>query len=205
MAVLSFRKDTRISDGHRTELRAFASKAGQNVRALATRLGLRVDEEDLPDDVSAILISSPNCGSASGYRIAVNCRHSPERQRWSIAHEIGHFVLHRNDPDFVAVRDDRSYGELLPLFPNAGNSFRNGLRNRLEREAECFAADLLMPAHLVKASASFRVLSIPNLANQFFVSRTAMQNRVKDLLSQGEVLPQGLASATTRWCATAPA
>jgi hypothetical protein len=181
MGLVSFRDDARIPSRERGELRLFASEAGQSIQGLARRLGLRVDEEDLPDEVSAVLLRAPNCGSPSGFRIAVNRLHPPERQRWSIAHEIGHFVLHRDDPDFEVVVDDQEYGVVIPLVAPIGNSYRTNRRSRVEREAESFAATLLMPPNLVRRSINFRRLCIPKLAQEFYVSDQAIRRRVLEI------------------------
>ena len=181
MGVVTFRRDSRISESERYKLRLFASQAGQNIHGLVQQLGLRVDFEYLDDEISAALIYAPNCGSPSGYRIAVNAEHSVERQRWSIAHEIGHFVLHREDPDFTVFCDRESYGEVIPLIPPQGNSHRSSKKSSLEREADAFSASLLMPAYLVRKSINFRVLDIRKLANEFFVSYDAMARRVNEL------------------------
>lgn len=181
MGLVSFRNDDRISGRERGELRLFASEAGQSIQGLARRLGIRVDEEDLPDEVSAVLLRSPNCGSTSGYRIAVNRNHTLERQRWSIAHEIGHYVLHKDDPDFEVVVDDQEYGVVIPLIAPVGNSYRKDRRSRLEREAESFAASLLMPPNRVRQSINFRRLCIPKLAQEFYVSEQAMRLRVLEI------------------------
>lgn len=183
--VLNFKADPRISPEARSELRDFASTAGQRVEALADRLGLLVVEEDLPSDVSAVLIESPSCGSASGFRIAVNRHHPYERRRLSIAHEIAHFVLHRKDSDFCAVREKDNYREVVPLFQIKGNSFRSGHTAhrdlRREREADKFAVCLLMPAHLVRKNANFRNGVLKGLARDFAVSLEAMRLRTREI------------------------
>ncbi len=181
MAVVTFRSDQRISVDNRRELRMFISAAGQSIKGLASRLGLIVVEERLPKDTAAVLLYSPRCGSASGYKIVVNQDDPPERQRFSVAHEIGHFVLHRGDPDFKVLHDDENYGEIVPLFPVVGNSFRNGAKSRVEREANQFAAALLMPANLVRANVNYRLESVQNLAREFYVSFDAMDQRVREL------------------------
>jgi hypothetical protein len=184
--VINFKRDERIAPAQREYLRDFSTSAGLQIQGLATRLGLRVDEEDLPIEVSAVLIRSPKCGSASGYRIAVNRNHSLERRRLSIAHEIGHFVLHRNDPEFSAVEESEDYSVVLPLFSEIGNSFRSEWwaapqNPRLEREANHFAACLLMPAHLIKRSVNYRLRAPANLAREFVVSLPAMQVRLAEI------------------------
>lgn len=188
--LVDFKRDNRIDEADRQHLRSFASAAGQHIHELAKRLGLRIDEEELHDDVSALLIKSPNCGSRSGFRIVVNARHSFERRRLSIAHEIAHYVLHRNEPDFLPVEDCEDYGEVVPFLPLRGNSYRardtRGQNQRLEMEANAFAACLLMPAHLIRKNASYRVGQIRTLARDFQVSFDAMRLRVDEINNSGK-------------------
>lgn len=188
--LVDFKRDKRIGEEERQHLRSFASQAGQHIFQLATRLGLRIDEEELHADVSAVLIKSPKCGSKSGFRIVANTRQSFERRRLSIAHEIAHYVLHRNEPDFVPVEESEEYGEVVPFIPLRGNSYRasdsRGQIKQLEFEANAFAACLLMPAHLVRQNASYRMGQIRTLARDFQVSFDAMQRRVDEISNLGK-------------------
>ena len=186
MTVLNFKRDPRINDAHRTKLRSFASDTGQNVFWLANQIGIKVVEEDMPDSISAVLICSPMCGAKSGYRVAVNKRHSVERKRMSVAHEIGHFVLHLHDSAFSAVTEDEhsllmlehrgsdpSWGEVVPFtIDEAGNSYRAAHRGhaRLETEANAFMRALLMPPCRVRQSRMYQLKDFNALAKEFGVS-----------------------------------
>src|SRR3982751_5267968 len=57
-------------------------------------LGLAVQELPMDDDVSGLLAIDTDGGT-----IAYNALHPRVRQRFTIAHEIGHFVLHRSDDE----------------------------------------------------------------------------------------------------------
>ncbi len=72
-------------------------------------------------------------------RIVVNKDDSPNRQRFTIAHELGHYLLHKE-----YVQDVKKYKVLLrrPL--------KNGSYALEEKEANCFAAYLLVPSNLLK-------------------------------------------------------
>lgn len=83
------------------------------------------------------------------------------RQRFTIAHEIGHYVLH---------------GHLQRAFRD---EFSAQGFNVHEIEANRFAADLLMPAHWVRAYARYENTS--ELAERFQVSHQAMRIRVSGL------------------------
>jgi Zn-dependent peptidase ImmA (M78 family) len=106
--------------------------------------------------------------------IGVNSSEAPVRQRFTIAHEIGHFILHPQKDAFVDFRKGIDKGEVKP--PR-------------ERHADMFAAALLMPRKaLVK---DFRQLAkngytdqiTATLAKQYAVSEDAMRFRLMNLNS----------------------
>ncbi len=98
--------------------------------------------------------------------IYVNDADSFERKMFTIAHELGHWMLHRKifaaDPDAYVV---------LPRFQKA-------VGNNLEREANGFAKSLLVPRKLL---APVRNAGPAILADLFGVSREVMENRLKNV------------------------
>ena len=99
-------------------------------------------------------------------RLYVNADDLSERQSFTMAHELGHWLLHR---DFFLKNPDRY--PVLPRFsdPNRGDP--------MEKEANKFAACLLVPERLLKP-----VIGAPisSLASVFGVSRTMMEFRVRN-------------------------
>lgn len=67
--------------------------------------------------------------------IRVNRHDIKERQRFTLAHEIAHFLLHR-DRIGDGITDDILY--------------RSKLSDFMEVQANCLAADILMPGHLIQ-------------------------------------------------------
>ncbi|OCH53647.1 ImmA/IrrE family metallo-endopeptidase [Vibrio sp. ZF57] len=68
--------------------------------------------------------------------IRVNSHDVKARQRYTIAHEIAHFLLHSH-----LLKDGI---QDTPLY-------RSHLSNKIEREADALAADILMPMDIVQA------------------------------------------------------
>ena len=96
-------------------VRRFARRgAPVNVEGLALELGLKVhrDASMVPEISGKIMKASPPMGGPAGYAIFVNYTHSRGRQRFTIAHEIAHFVLHR---DLIGdgIADDALYKSKL--------------------------------------------------------------------------------------------
>jgi Zn-dependent peptidase ImmA (M78 family) len=116
--------------------------------------------------------------------IGVNTRTSPRRQRFTIAHEVGHFILH-DDAPLIIDHSMRVYWR---------NEVSSMATDEQEIEANAFAAALLMPRELVishlksyisEIENSRRALSredlIAHLAREFDVSAEAMGYRLINL------------------------
>ena len=143
-------------------IRAYQDAPPIDVHTMATDLGLRVWEfSDMSDTMSGKLYRDET--SPKGWSIGVNTNSSSTRKRFTIAHEIAHFLLHK---DYLGdgVFDDTFYRS-------------EHLSGGQETEANRFAADILMPYHLIQGVAS-RTPGIEELANRFGVSKQAMSIRL---------------------------
>ena len=151
-----------------------ASDLPIDVKRVAARLGAEVVFEPMSRDLSGLLYRD-------GERtvIGVNSVHAPARQRFTIAHEVGHLVLHAGRPvvlDHVVRLNFRD--------PRSGTA-----TDAEEIAANAFAAELLMPRELViaeveRARARGDALDpsfVRALATGFDVSAEAMGNRLANL------------------------
>lgn len=148
-----------------------------DVESVAKALGLDVRRQRFEDDLSGVLVKTIERNT-----IGVNSRHSPKRQRFSIAHEIAHFWLDHPGDMFV---DEAKATSVI---------FRDGRsaegKNLFEMEANRFAAALLMPAGLVVESFVACLAQghndvdkeiVPQLAAKYQVSEQAMKIRLSSL------------------------
>ena len=109
--------------------------------------------------------------------IGVNAIHHPNRQRFTIAHECGHLVLHR-DRVTKEVHVDKAFPMLMRDSVSAAGV------DEMEIEANLFAAELLMPEFLLTealGNAPFDIdddATVNALARRFRVSLSAMQFRL---------------------------
>lgn len=146
------------------------------VEKLAEKLGARVVFQPFDGgDVSGLLYRDD-----ARVIIGVNDGHPSTRQRFTIAHEIGHLLLHPGKPMILdkVVRVNRR---------DAVSSLAS---DKQEIEANGFAASLLMPRELLM-QALRRILSkrrgieeddlIQELADLFEVSNEAMGHRLTNL------------------------
>lgn len=134
------------------------------VRDIASRLGLAIYQMPLASGVSGVLLREPSYNTPSGFAVLVNSAEAYVRQRFTAAHEIGHYVLHR---DRVGNRVEDNY--LLRA---------EGMSSAMEVEANKFAADMLMPWPLLNAYIQQGHSSVSSLAAIFQVSEIAMAIRI---------------------------
>jgi Zn-dependent peptidase ImmA (M78 family) len=134
-----------------------------NILAVAEFLGLEVVEEPMDDDLSGYLEKR-----SGTWVIGVNSLHHRNRKRFTVAHEIAHFVLHS------AVKD--SFHDQTFARRNGGDGV-----NDMEREADKFAANLLMPEADVRRLVASGITTLSGLSEHFGVSALAMKYRVQNL------------------------
>ena len=141
----------------------YLGEAPVNLDRMAAALGLEVDRIDLFDEPD---VAGKIERTQAGYRITINAMDPPRRQRFTLAHEIGHYILHR---DLIGdgIVDQGLY--------------RSRLSNTVEREANRYAANLLMPTSLVRAAWREGDRSIAGTAARFNVSEDAARIRLQEL------------------------
>jgi Zn-dependent peptidase ImmA (M78 family) len=136
---------------------------------------------EFPVDLNAILekyglilregnFEDPNISGAfsrADNTIFVSARENPERQMFTVAHEIGHYKLHESRTTDILYRK------------NVWQFGNNGLEKD-ETQANWFAANLLMPPEAVKRMWKITP-DVTRLSGIFGVSKTAMSFRLKDL------------------------
>lgn len=172
---MSFRR-ARYSKLHREALdliaRAGVIEPPIPVERIANLLGARIVKSDFKNEISGLLVRR-----GGDIVIGVAKEQAKTRQRFTIAHEIGHLLLHEAEE----VHVDRE--------------FRVKLRSHLsseaidvdEIEANAFAAALLIPEHFLrqdveKLSIDFDDASqIQVLARRYEVSSQAMTFRLMNL------------------------
>lgn len=151
-------------------------------------LGVRVHEEDMEPDVSGILIIK-----GDQRHVLLNKTHTESRKRFTIAHELGHLMLHddggkadANDERIFIDHQIRVYQRTDSAGPSSVYHQEGSLTSpEQETEANAFAACLLMPSHhVIRASLErdlFDEISVASLAKSFGVSEQAMSIRLQQL------------------------
>ncbi|OMP31908.1 ImmA/IrrE family metallo-endopeptidase [Mangrovimonas sp. DI 80] len=149
---------------------------------LANKLSISIESQFLDNDISGFLLKKDEKTI-----IGLNKNHPKVRQRFTIAHEIGHFKLHNSDsPLFI----DYFYKGSILRPKNVDKIYRrnkNGNNPLMEKQANFFAANLLMPKKLIEKE--ILELSenldyddkLKRLSEKFKVSEIAMDYRLKAL------------------------
>ncbi len=149
-------------------LEEFASSYPVDVEGAANAIGVRVFYDELPDGISG-KIQRDEQGK---YYIVANRLEPEVRQRFTIAHELGHYIYHRSlIGDGVA--DTPAYRA-----PDLTIYDETPLERFHEAQANQFAANLLMPRRLIRmAEAAHPEAGVQELARLFRVSEDAMRIR----------------------------
>ena len=134
---------------------------------LASDVGIRIFYFAMPSRIAGLFAYNEELGACIG----INNKHPRDRRNWSLAHEYGHFLMSRYQPEITVLT--------VP-----------GRSNRKERLADGFARHFLMPAtglnrrftELHRSSATGITLAhVCSLANLYQVSVQALILRLEEL------------------------
>lgn len=120
-----------------------ACRTPVDVMRLAAALNAQIHNDVAADNLSGFLVRDVNTRRSL---IGVNSTHTETRKRFTIAHEIGHLMLHEGDALHVDQRNGIDLG-LRMKHRDQGSSL--GIDDE-EKEANLFAAELLMPSSLLE-------------------------------------------------------
>lgn len=164
---MTSREYKRLEVSTREILDRYLSEHPVRLGQLAKEFGVSIRVSSMRTGVSGQIMREDG-----NYTIRVNRHEARERQRFTIAHELAHFFLHKpvidSSPD--GIKDNVLY--------------RSGEPERIEFEANRLAADIVMPMHLVEKvlHEEFKGVvtdaTIESLAARFQVSKAAMEIRL---------------------------
>lgn len=137
-----------------------------NVNALPAKLGLKLKAAFLSPEISGMLEKK-----GDNFLISINAADPETRQRFTLAHELGHYMLHRHLIG-DGLDDDRAYRST-----EAGKYHNTLIGPKEETEANKFAANLLMPRDAVESARKSHNNDVAAMAKLFGVSVQAMSIR----------------------------
>lgn len=164
---MTSREYRRLEGPQKEILEQYLSEYPVKLGKIAKELGVSIKVSSMSTGVSGQIMKEDG-----NYTIRVNRHEARERQRFTIAHELAHFFLHRtvidSSPD--GIKDNVLY--------------RSGEPERIEFEANRLAADIVMPMSLVEKvlqeefDGVVTERTIESLAARFQVSKAAMEIRL---------------------------
>jgi len=168
---MASRELSRVNQDHRAILNEYLSNFPVKLGQLAKNLGVTIKVSNLPLGISG-QIKNEN----GKYIIRINRYEASERQRFTIAHELAHYLLHRH---IIDTSHDGITDTIL---------YRSGASENVEYQANRLAADIVMPLDLIekKLNEEFDGIitdeTIESLAASFQVSKAAMEIRLTNLM-----------------------
>lgn len=148
-------------------------KAPIPVDKIAKALGVQIRYSPLDQELSGMIYIKDGIPI-----IGVNALHHPNRQRFTIAHELGHYMLHR-DVLSNEVHVDKQFKILMRDSKSSAGT------DTMEVEANKFAAELLLPEFLIEdilANSAFDIddpSPLDELAKKFRVSKQMLEYRIR--------------------------
>lgn len=142
-------------------------KPGGNIQDAVARLGGEVAVHDTiledPEHTGSLFVDRPQ-----QFRVVIPSHTSPQRDRFTIAHELGHYIVH-----YLYMNQGKPDAE--PMMAMRRDS------HRVEWEANWFAAAFLMPKDVFTEKFHQLGGNLDLIASDFGVSKAAADVRAKSL------------------------
>lgn len=135
-------------------------------------------------DISWAIVKINDKTDKYNYAIYINSQTSEKRQRFTFAHELGHYFLHKEILDEKSLITDEKLDSTYLFRSDIFDCIPQEER-KMEEEANEFAGNLLMPEEKVK-EAWEKTKNLKILASIFDVSISAMSYRVFKLWLDGD-------------------
>lgn len=154
-------------------VREYMSRPPIEIERLIGDLGIAYFEEYLPENHSGRIETDGDF-----YTIYVNANDGPQRRRFTAAHELAHYLLHRDLLDKEGGLN--RHVDVLYERVGGGNP-ASPFTPQHEVQANRFAAELLMPAALVRSRYDRNNDNVREMAVLFRVSQAAMKIRLQSM------------------------
>ena len=146
-----------------------------DVELVARSCDVSLHEEALEDEISGMLVVQKNAKD-----IIYNASHHENRQRFSIAHELGHLYLHHDNGDQLFVDAKMTVYHRAGVPSAAIYTDKASITSPSdERDANYFASCLLMPEVLLRNEIESRHMDADAI-DEFDVSLLAMAFKVSE-------------------------
>ncbi|MBZ9731186.1 ImmA/IrrE family metallo-endopeptidase [Salegentibacter sp. JZCK2] len=137
------------------------------IKKLIKNLGIEIKPEYLGDEISGLLVIEDK-RTIIGY----NSSEPTVRQRFTLAHELGHHILHRSESS-----NEKLFVDKIMYRKN----FTSKKEKKQEMEANVFASRILMPENLVKSEFNKILDSLDHLTEEDIINRMASIFKVSSI------------------------
>ena len=135
--------------------------------------------------IAAMLISSENMIIINENNCNITTNNPEGFEASSIAHEIGHWVLHINHKNLQKYKQKKELGLELPKIPKLHRTYNNKNLSSIEYQAQYFAGCLLMPKFKLEEVRNNRDLTkwkhLYAIADELCVTISNLTYRLQDL------------------------
>lgn len=146
------------------------AKAPVDLKAIFSELGIEFCEVWMDEASGSI------SRKGDDFTVSVNSLESETRRRFTAAHELAHYLLHRD----LMGDGERMHRHVDNLYGEGGDAGDVIFKREHEIQANRIAAQIVMPTALVKEKFA-TTTDAGELAKQFGVSKAAMEIRLKTL------------------------
>lgn len=143
-----------------------------DLQAIFSDLGIEYQELWMDDGASGSITRK-----GDSFAVVVNALESMNRKRFTAAHELAHYLLHR---DLMQIDGDRMHRHTDKLYGAPEDNPASPFTRQHEIQANRLAAQIVMPAPLVREKFD-ESQDVGQLAAAFGVSKAAMEIRLKTL------------------------
>ena len=140
---------------------AHITQAPVEIETVAEALGFKVVPFAFPNQRKGMVVIEQDIKA-----IGVNETHPKSLQRYTVAHELGHYLNGHSHFENQLIEDETRFHD---------HHFQQ------EREADLFAAELLMPKDFLEKDLAEMGLDIPKLLEKYQVSEQALWIRLTSL------------------------
>jgi Zn-dependent peptidase ImmA (M78 family) len=148
------------------------AKAPVDIEAIFADLGIEYRKVWMGDGASGCIVRN-----GDKFSVEVNALESPTRQHFTAAHELAHYLLHR---DLMHANGSKMNRHTDRLYGAPDDNPTSPFTRQHEIEANRLAAQIVMPAALVRSKFASET-DVGRLAADFGVSKAAMEIRLKTL------------------------
>ena len=170
-------RDLYIRRQNKGNIWEYKDKIPFQVVEFAKEIGIDVYQDDLPSNISGQIEQQDN----NKFIISVNKENAINRQVFTIAHELGHYFRHQNWFEQHKIITEKEEKILFNTFQKDQPQNYSNEEKQREKEANEFAAELLMPEEIVQQK-WYEYKSVPKMANYFGVSEISMSIRLGNVI-----------------------